>query len=257
MSKKSLYDRVVELGFAPGEARALILAGRVLVNGAVEARAGIMVPASSRIEVEAARKYASRAAHKLAGALGALAVPVAGRVAIDLGASHGGFTQVLLEAGARRVYAVDVAYGILDYSLRTDARVIALEKKNARELSIEWFLPADLTDAAGLLFTCDLAFISLKTILSALVRFRAAARAKLASDESPPRWEGLFLVKPQFEASEKTVGGVIRDAALREAIIDDVADFAASQGFRLLGRVASETPGARGNREAFLRLEFP
>lgn len=256
MSKTSLYDRILELGFPPGEARALILAGRVLVNGAVEARAGVMVPAASRIEVEPARKYASRAAHKLAGALGALAVPVAGRVAIDLGASHGGFTQVLLEAGARRVYAVDVAYGILDYGLRRDERVIVLEKKNARELAPAWFDSADLLDPTGLLFTCDLAFISLKTILSALLEFRTGALAA-APDAAAPVWEGLFLVKPQFEASEKTVQGVIRDAQVRESIVDEVAAFAASLGFRLLGRVESGTPGAKGNREVFLRLAFP
>ena len=170
MKKVSLLELVAALGHSPESAKALVLSGRVFVNGNRETRVGLKIKPDSRLEVQGEKKYVSRAAHKLLGALEIFKPEVQGRICLDLGASHGGFTQVMLEAGARRVYAVDVAYGIFDYNLRQDPRVVVLERRNARDLEAEWLDSEDLSNPEGFLCTADLSFISLRSILGPLYR---------------------------------------------------------------------------------------
>jgi 23S rRNA (cytidine1920-2'-O)/16S rRNA (cytidine1409-2'-O)-methyltransferase len=182
--------------------------------------------------------YASRGAHKLAGALDALAVPVAGRRCLDAGASTGGFTDVLLRRGAAHVVAVDVGYGQLDWRLRTDDRVTVLDRTNVRGLTPAAIGgPVDLTVA-------DLSFISLRLVLPAL--------------EACTRRQGdmLLMVKPQFEVGRDRLGsgGVVRDPALRAQAVHAVAASAAHDGWGASGVVASPLPGPSGNVEYFLWL---
>lgn len=247
--RASLLERVIELGYPAREARALIIAGRVLVNGERETRAGYQPALEAPIEVRPSRRYPSRAAEKLSGAIEDLHPEIAARPCLDLGAAHGGFTAVLLEYGARRVYAVDVSYGILAFELRQDPRVVALERLHVRDLRPEHFAIEDLNQAPGLFIVCDLSFISIRHALQAMKRLHAESKASCA-------WRGLFLVKPQFEDSAATEGGVLRDAARREEAIVAVIAAAEQLGFRLLGRAKSRLSGASGNVEEFLHLEI-
>jgi 23S rRNA (cytidine1920-2'-O)/16S rRNA (cytidine1409-2'-O)-methyltransferase len=183
------------------------------------------------------RRFVSRGGEKLAGALADLGVDPAGCVCLDIGASTGGFTDCLLQAGARRVVAVDVGYGQLDERLRRDERVTVLERTNARNLS------ADLLPEAIDLVTADVSFISLRLLLPPLA---AAA----------PGADLLLLVKPQFEVGKEQVGkgGVVRDDALRAAAVADVRACAEALGYVAMGQADSRLPGPKGNREVFLWL---
>jgi 23S rRNA (cytidine1920-2'-O)/16S rRNA (cytidine1409-2'-O)-methyltransferase len=219
-------------------AAALILAGRVLVDDAPVDKPGTRVRPEARIRVRGGeRRFVSRGGEKLAGALADLGLDPRGRSALDLGASTGGFSDCLLQAGARRVVAVDVGYGQLAASLRQDPRVHVLERTNARHL-----------EAASLPFAPDLVTIDVSFISVRLLLPRVAAVA--------PGAELLVLVKPQFEVGREAVGkgGVVRDDALRERAAADVAARAAELGYRLAGRADSRLPGPRGNREIFLWL---
>ncbi|MEQ9365528.1 MAG: TlyA family RNA methyltransferase [Leptospirales bacterium] len=250
---RSLTEILTHQGYQ--NASAMILAGRVLVDGVRETRSGLAVRENARIEVLPGRDYVSRGAHKLLGAFSDFAVsglrPPVGRVCLDLGASHGGFTQVLLECDAARVYAIDVAYGILDYEVRRDRRVVALEKRNARQLAPDWLSPEDLQSSRqaadgrspGIFVTGDLSFISLRRILDALARFARDGRVSL---------EILMLIKPQFEQPDATNKGVLEDEQLRDAIVAGVLDYARELGFREARTKASRLPGAKGNVEYFL-----
>ncbi len=249
LKKSPLVDLVAARGYDIDTARSLILAGRVKVNGAVESRANVAVAEDAQISVTPGREYAGRGAYKLLGALDSEELRDMAsehgprdRVCVDLGASHGGFTQVLLERGARRVYAVDVAYGILDYALRRDERVVPLEKRNARNITAEWFDTADLADPRGWFVAGDLSFISIRRILEALVKFR----------KSVVNLDCLLLIKPQFEASEATVDGVLEDAAMRTEIVAGVVEHARELGYVVRAVLASELRGAKGNVEYFL-----
>lgn len=185
----------------------------------------------------APRRFVSRGGEKLAGALVDLDVDPAGRVCLDVGASTGGFTDCLLQAGARRVVALDVGQGQLHERLRQDARVLVHERTNARALAAEHVPePVDLVVA-------DVAFISLRLLLPA---FAAVA----------PRAELLLLVKPQFEVGRERVGkgGVVRDDADRAAAVDAVVTAAEALGYRLVGRADSRLAGPKGNREVFVHL---
>ena len=234
---------VHERGLAESRARAqaLILAGRVRVDGRPATKAGAPVGPESRIEVEADAPYVSRGGEKLAVALDRLGWDVTGAEAIDVGASTGGFTDCLLQRGAARVIALDVGRGQLHQSLRTDPRVAVLERTNARTLSA-----GQLPWAPGLL-VCDVSFISLRLVLGpALAVLRAP-------------WRALVLVKPQFEAGRGDVerGGVVRDPAVRVRAVRDVARYAAGLGAVVLAAVDSERPGPAGNREYLLALASP
>ncbi len=235
---KTRLDRLlVERGLAESRerAQALILAGSVRVAGRPAHQAGTVYPADAPIEVAAPLPYVSRGGLKLAHALDAFGVAVAGLVCADLGASTGGFTDVLLQRGAAQVYAVDVGYGQLDYRLRTDARVVVLDRTNARYLES---LPQPID-----LVVIDVSFISLKLILP-------AARRVLG-----PAGQVIALVKPQFEAGRREVGkgGVVRDPAVHAAVLRQVAEAASGLGFVLRGLARSPITGPAGNVEFLAR----
>jgi 23S rRNA (cytidine1920-2'-O)/16S rRNA (cytidine1409-2'-O)-methyltransferase len=233
---------LVERGLADSRqrAQALILAGRVHVKGAPAQKAGALVPSDASIEVAEAPAFASRAGAKLAGALDDFGVDPAGRVCLDVGCSTGGFTDCLLQRGARRVYAVDVTTSQLVWKLRQDARVVPVEK-NARYLT-----PADIAEPAELI-TVDLSFIGLAKVIPALVPLAAGGAVF------------LLLVKPQFELERGAVsrGGVVRDPALHQRAIERVRAAAETAGLILLADRPSRLPGAEGNVEFFLHARKP
>jgi 23S rRNA (cytidine1920-2'-O)/16S rRNA (cytidine1409-2'-O)-methyltransferase len=224
------------------QAAELIAARQVRVSGQVAAKAATQVGHDAAITVEPADSqpgYASRGGHKLVGALDAFSgLDVRGRRCLDAGASTGGFTDVLLRAGAAHVIAVDVGYGQLAWRLRTDPRVTVLDRVNVRALQ-----PEQVAPPPGLV-TADLSFISLTLVLPALVACAA------------PDADFLVLVKPQFEVGRQQVGpgGVVRDDSLRAAAVSAVAAAALGLGAGVLGVVASPLPGPSGNVEYFLWL---
>ena len=243
-SKERLDVLVVEHGLAVSRerARALILAGQVTVDGRAATKAGTAVDRASRIELNTPdHPYVGRGGLKLAHALEAFAIAVSGRRALDVGASTGGFTDVLLQRGARDVIALDVGHGQLDWSLRQDPRVLVKERVNARALT-----PADVPHAVDLV-TIDVSFISLRLILPALPPFLAADADIIA------------LVKPQFEAGRDEVGkgGVVSDPAVHEAVIRAVTADAEARGFQRIAMTASPITGASGNQEFFLHFRRP
>lgn len=185
----------------------------------------------------------SRGKRKLEQAFAAFPVNVEGDTVIDIGSSHGGFASLLLEKGARRLYCIDVAYGILDYSIRRDVRVAALDRRNVREISASWF--EDETFPGGRVFvTCDVSFMSIRTVLAALARFL---------DETHLSMRGLFLIKPQFEDSKSTEKGILKDESIRMRILEQSAGYAETLGFQVLGRKDIE-PEKGKNIETFLFL---
>ena len=221
------------------KARALILAGEVLVDGAPARSPGQQVRPDQEFALKGGGiPFVSRGGVKLAGALDTFRIDPSGLVALDVGASTGGFTDCLLQRGASRVYAVDVGYGQLAWSLRSDDRVVVLERTNAR------YLTRDQVPDPPELVTADLSFISLTKVLPALCEVAA------------PGATFVVLVKPQFEVGPDQVGkgGVVRDDALRAAAADDVARAAAQLGLKERGRIDSTLPGPKGNREILLWL---
>lgn len=240
MARRRLDAELVrrDLARSREQAQALIAAGEVSVRGLVASKPATQVDEADAILVAApADGYVSRGAHKLLGALAAFPVDPAGRDCLDAGASTGGFTQVLLERGAARVSAVDVGYGQLAWPLRTDPRVLVLDRTNVRTLA-----PGDVPWAPSLVVT-DLSFISLALVLPALAAVAA------------PDADLLVMVKPQFEVGRESVGdGVVRDPVLRRDAVVGVARAAAVSGLDVHGAVASPLPGPRGNVEYFLWL---
>lgn len=242
-SRIRLDAELVRRGLARSRQQAaeLIASGRVSVAGLVAGKPASQVGRDAAITVADAPgpEYVSRGGHKLAGALAAFGeLSVAGRRCLDAGASTGGFTDVLLRAGAGHVVAVDVGYGQLAWSLRSDPRVTVLDRVNVRELR-----PGQVAPPPSLV-VADLSFISLATPLPALV-------ACAASDA-----DFVLLVKPQFEVGKGRVGagGVVRDPALRAEAVSGVARAAAALGLGVAGTVASPLPGPAGNVEYFLWL---
>jgi len=235
---------VVDRGLAASRERAqrLILAGSVLAGELPATKPGALVVADTPLRLRASGSaYVSRGGDKLAGALDAFAIDPAGRTALDVGASTGGFSDCLLQRGARRVVALDVGYGQLAWSLRQDPRVVVIERANVRHLE-----PADLPEAPDLV-TVDVSFISLTLVLPAIARVVAPGSPLVA------------LVKPQFEAGRGQVGkgGVVRDDAVRGAAVARVRAAADALGFTVRGEIESVLPGPKGNREVFLWLQAP
>jgi 23S rRNA (cytidine1920-2'-O)/16S rRNA (cytidine1409-2'-O)-methyltransferase len=241
LKKARLDVIVVDRGLAPSRerARALILAGQVSVDGQVVSKAGAPVAGDARVELAAPdHPYVSRGGVKLAGALDVFQIDPTGRRALDVGASTGGFTDVLLQRGAGSVIALDVGHGQLDWRLRNDPRVIVREGVNARSLTKE-DVPHDVS-----VVTIDVAFISLRHILPALPPFL----------ERPA--DIVALVKPQFEAGREEVGkhGLVTDPAVHEAVIARVTEAAVACGLVRAGMTPSPITGATGNQEFFLHL---
>jgi 23S rRNA (cytidine1920-2'-O)/16S rRNA (cytidine1409-2'-O)-methyltransferase len=240
-AKTRLDLLVVERGLAESreKAQAMILAGEVRVNGSRSEKAGALIANDARIEVSGTSgKYASRGGLKLEGALEDFGIDAGGKICLDIGASTGGFTDCLLQHGARRVYAVDVTPQQMAWRLVQDARVTQI-KANARNLR-----PEQIPEPAGLV-TTDVSFISVAKVLPAVV---AAAG---------PNAEFLILVKPQFELDRGDVGrgGIVREAALHERAIERVRAAAEAAGLRVEGVRPSRLTGAEGNQEFFLHAK--
>lgn len=238
--KPRLDELLVQKGLAETRARAqaLILAGRVLVDDQPVPKAGTRVAEDANLRVRGDQhRYVSRGGDKLEGALQDLGVDPQGAVVLDVGASTGGFTDCLLQHGAKRVIAVDVGTNQLALSLREDPRVRVFEQTNARHLE-----PKDFPEAIDLV-TVDVSFISVRLLLE-----------KIA--EVAPRADLLILVKPQFEVGREQVGkgGVVRDDALREAALREVSEAAQTLGYTEMGHADSRLAGPKGNREIFLHL---
>lgn len=236
--RKRLDLLLVERGLAdsPQKALAMILAGEVQVDGSRAAKAGDAIAPDARIEIFGrAQKFASRGGFKLEGALDDFSINPSGSVCLDVGSSTGGFTDCLLQHGARRIYAVDVNIGQLAWRLQQDSRVTRIEC-NAREI-----LPEDLPEPVDLVVV-DVSFISVGKVVVPV-----AAIAKPGADF-------LILIKPQFELPKKDVGpgGIVTDAALHEKAIEKVRRAAGSAGLECFGVRPSRLPGAQGNQEYFL-----
>jgi 23S rRNA (cytidine1920-2'-O)/16S rRNA (cytidine1409-2'-O)-methyltransferase len=223
------------------EAGHAIRSGKVMVSGRLAAKAGTLVLPEEPIVMSApARKFVSRAGEKLEAALVGFGIDVAGRLALDAGASTGGFTDCLLSRGAAQVVAVDVGYGQLDFRLREDPRVTVLERTNVRDLE-----PADLPYLPEVV-TADLSFISLSLVLPALVRCSA------------PEATFVLLVKPQFEAGRgQAPGGVVHDPAVWRSTLDAVAIASTERGLSVLGFMASPLRGPAGNVEFLMHAVRP
>ena len=234
MTKKRLDVLLVERGLAESrsQAQALVLAG--LVPG--HDKPGEQVADDAELEVERPPRFVSRGGEKLQNALDALGVDVTGRACADVGASTGGFTDCLLQAGAARVVAIDVGYGQLHPRVRSDPRVLVLERVNARRLTELPFAPEFVV--------CDVSFISVTKALPPVLAL------------SEPGWEALVLVKPQFEAGRsEVVKGVVRDPDIHRSVLRSVIDAARAWDAVTVGVVDSGLPGPKGNREFFVHLQ--
>lgn len=228
-------------GLSREKAKALIMEGRVFVDGEREDKPGCQIPEeqAGKIEIHGeVQRYVSRGGYKLEKALSAFSIDLSGKTCMDIGASTGGFTDCMLQNGVAKVYAIDVGYGQFAWKLRQDPRVVCMEKTNFRYLS-----PEDIPDPIDFA-SCDVSFISLTRIL-------------------PPAWEILksdgemvCLIKPQFEAGKDKVGkkGVVRDKTVHKEVIAKVASFARETGFSIRGLDFSPIRGPEGNIEYLLDL---
>jgi 23S rRNA (cytidine1920-2'-O)/16S rRNA (cytidine1409-2'-O)-methyltransferase len=247
VSRVRLDQLIADRGLAESRSRAqaMLLGGKVRVGAGDAARfdrkPGDLVHPHVELEVAAPEPYVSRGGHKLAAALDAFGVDPGGRICLDAGASTGGFTDVLLQRGANRVYAVDVGRGQLAEQLRQDPRVVSMERTNARALT-----PTSLPEPVSLA-TVDVAFISLRLVLGPIASTFGSGGGDL-----------IPLVKPQFEAGRgETPGGVVRDPAVHERVLREVSDAAEALGLQQLGMIPSPILGPEGNREFLLHLRVP
>jgi 23S rRNA (cytidine1920-2'-O)/16S rRNA (cytidine1409-2'-O)-methyltransferase len=241
MSEMTRLDQlIVQRGLAESRSRAqaLVMAGQVLVDGQVALKPGMRVSADADVAIKERLPYVSRGGVKLAAALDAFHMDVSGAVCADVGASTGGFTDCLLQRGAARVYAVDVGYGQLAWTLRHDKRVVVMERTNARYLE-------SLPELVRVV-TVDASFISLRLLLPAVVRWLA------------PQADVVALVKPQFEAGRGQVprGGVVRDPAVHRQVLEKVADYAAAHRLAVQGLIRSPISGPAGNVEFLMHWQL-
>lgn len=244
MSKSCRVDqRLLELGLAENldQARRLVMAGRVLSGGQLISQPSQTVPVDSGLELTPGQRFVSRGGEKLQAAFEEFELEISGRICADVGASTGGFTDCLLQAGAEKVYAIDVGYGILDWTLRNDNRVITLERTNARKLKQ---LPEPIS-----FFTADVSFISLKKILPSVVNWSSEQGA-----------EGVVLIKPQFEAKKEESAkgeGVISDPAVHRRVLKEILSFSEELNFMIKGLIRSPLIGPAGNQEFLAWLVYP
>jgi 23S rRNA (cytidine1920-2'-O)/16S rRNA (cytidine1409-2'-O)-methyltransferase len=237
---KLLLDRGLVTSREAG--RALILSHEVLVDERPVTKAGALVNAGAMIRIKTnPAPYASRGGAKLAKALNEFQIDAGGKLALDVGASTGGFTDCLLQHGAARVYAVDVGYGQLDWKIRNDPRVVVFEKTNIR-----YFEVSALPSRVGLA-TIDVSFISLRIVLPAVIRLL------------DPGADVVALIKPQFEVGKGQVGkgGVVRSAEDQQRVVEEVQSSATALGFHSHGVIESPLLGAKGNKEFLIHLSLP
>ncbi len=240
MAEKVRLDILLaERGMAPSRevARRMIMAGEVRVDGQVRDKPGMRVARDVKLNVREAPRFVSRGGEKLAAALAAFSIDVRGRVCADVGASTGGFTDCLLQSGAARVYAIDVGYGQLDYRLRSDDRVVVMERTNARYVEV--------LDEPVSVVVVDASFISLQHLLPVV-----AGWLDDPADVIP-------LIKPQFEAGRRQVGkgGVVRDPQVHRAVLSKVLAFAQAEGYTVRGLIQSPLKGPAGNIEFLAWLQ--
>ncbi len=241
VDKKRLDVALFERGLALSreKARTEIMLGSVYVENQKADKPGTMVKEDAKIEVRSQQMaYVSRGGLKLEKAIKVFDIDLTGKIAMDIGASTGGFTDCMLQNGAKKVYAVDVGYGQLDWKLRNDARVVNLERTNVRYID-ETAVPDKLD-----FFSVDVSFISLKLVIPVAMRF-------MNQDAT-----AVCLIKPQFEAGRSNVGknGVVRDSAVHEAVVSDICSFAMGIGFDVLGLSFSPIKGPKGNIEYLVYL---
>lgn len=241
VSKRTLIQRLLDDGLAPDRETAgkWALAGLVRVNGERSDKAGALVADDALVQVSQAREYVGRGAYKLEAALQAFEVPVAGAVCADVGACTGGFTEVLLRAGAAKVYAIDVGYGDLDWKIRSDSRVVVMERTNARHIDSL----AELVSVVSI----DVSFISLTKILPAVTRWMAPSGSIIA------------LVKPQFEAGRHEVGegGIVTSPAVHQRVVSEISRCGDALGLVTRGVEVSPILGAEGNKEFLVWFQLP
>jgi 23S rRNA (cytidine1920-2'-O)/16S rRNA (cytidine1409-2'-O)-methyltransferase len=239
VEKIRLDKLLVDCGLTPSleKARALILARAVKVNEQYIDKAGTLVPADAQIQIKGDdNPYVSRGGLKLKGALAEFQLDVNGFIALDIGASTGGFTDCLLQSGVRKVYALDVGYGQLAWKLRKDKRVMVIERTNIR-----FYDGTDLADKPDIA-TIDVSFISLKIVLPAVLKLLADKAIILA------------LIKPQFEAGREEIGphGVVKDPEVQERVVEEIVSFCKSAGLEVKSTCVSPLLGPEGNKEFFL-----
>lgn len=240
--KKRLDCLVFEQGLAPSreKARALIMAGKVYVEQQKSDKPGTMIPVSARIEVRGdTLPYVSRGGLKLEKAAACFPIELNGKICMDIGASTGGFTDCMLQKGAKKVYAIDVGYGQLAWKLRTDSRVVNLERTNVRYLT-EKQIPEKVS-----FFSVDVSFISLCLVLPVARRF--------LEEEGT----AVCLIKPQFEAGKGKVGkkGVVREPEIHAEVVEKIRNFVLENGFSILGLTYSPIKGPEGNIEYLIFLQ--
>jgi len=244
MEKNRLDVEMEERGLAHSRslAQKLIMAGDVRVNGQVILKPAVKVMRSDQIDLAQAPRFVSRGGEKLVAALEAFRLTeLAGRICVDVGASTGGFTDCLLQHGAQKVYAVDVGYGVLDWKIRNDQRVVVMERTNARFITS--------FDDSITLVTIDASFISLSILLPVIKSWFKNQPAEVVA-----------LIKPQFEAgrAETAKGsGVIRDPKIHRAVLERTLGFAQASDFQLLGLIKSPLTGPKGNIEFLVHLSYP
>ncbi|MGD8402699.1 MAG: TlyA family RNA methyltransferase [Anaerolineales bacterium] len=250
MSKVRLDVLLTERGLAESrsKAQALIMAGQVRVNDQVTLKPATGVQPNSVLTIDSGPRFVSRGGEKLDAALETFAIDVTGLTCADVGASTGGFTDCMLQRGAKKVYAIDVGKGILHWKLRNDSRVVVIESTNARYMEN---LPEQVD-----FVTIDASFISLKILLPVVKHWLVPPPVNEGGQE------GVFLIKPQFEAGRKDVSrgdGVIRNPEIHRQVLLDVLGFARSEGFSLKGLIRSPITGPKGNVEflAWLGIDTP
>jgi 23S rRNA (cytidine1920-2'-O)/16S rRNA (cytidine1409-2'-O)-methyltransferase len=239
IKKIRLDSLLIERGIAPTveKARALILSGTVMMGTTRMDKAGDQVPQDADVFIKGEdNPFVSRGGLKLRGALDQFALNIEGEIVLDVGASTGGFTDCLLQSGARKVYAVDVGYGQLAWKLREDPRVVVIERTNIRH-----YEGADFEEQPTMA-VIDVSFISLKTVLPSVLQMLAASARILA------------LIKPQFEAGREEIGknGVVEDLAVRNRIVEEIRSFCRAQGLAVEGTCISPLLGPAGNQEFFI-----
>jgi 23S rRNA (cytidine1920-2'-O)/16S rRNA (cytidine1409-2'-O)-methyltransferase len=241
-TKERLDKLLVDRGLAQSreKARAIIMAGKVAVDGKQTDKPGIQIDVEARLRLqEGTARYVSRGGQKMEGALKAFAIDPRGMVVMDVGASTGGFTDCVLQKGAKKVYAVDVGYGQLAWRLQKDPRVVNLERRNIRYLRLE-----EVNEEIDLILI-DTSFISIEKFLPHLLGFLKKGGAILG------------LIKPQFEVGRGEVGkgGVVRDKVLHQKVIDRISHFSRGLGLKILAVTESPLLGPKGNREFFIYLK--
>ncbi|MBP1696977.1 MAG: hemolysin [Deltaproteobacteria bacterium] len=243
MVRKDRVDIVlVERGMVSSRerARALIMAGKVIVEGKRIAKPGVQINVDAQVHLqEGSSPYVSRGGEKIEGALKTFGIDPKGMIVMDVGASTGGFTDCILQKGAKKVYAVDVGYGQLAWKLQKDPRVVNLERRNIR------YLPREEVQEEADLIVIDTSFISVEKFLPRLLGFLKRGGTILS------------LIKPQFEVGKGEVGkgGVVRDRALHEKVVDRISNFSRGLGLKVLGVTESPLLGPKGNREFFIYLK--